>query len=336
MYNKGWGIMNVLLNLDWLELVLSSAGTPTLQDRDGFKFSNTFKPHETNGFTKCNVITFENQAFAKLYSCPSARLLYKERNTLVLQLENESLYRKGIVESQIHKFLDEYNLNLCGIKELHVALDGIGLIKRHNQFFNREDQRRKRNVKLSNFIDDKSKEITGVTLGSRKSDKFVAMYNKSKEIEFSRKMYIREYWKNNGLDTTKEIDRVELRLKRSELKGLELEFSKLADINYLASLFKAKTDGYLNFINQFDKSTMSLIDWDLFNLTEIKREKLVKYQRPTQAVKTTIKTLFLEHLSSKSEIAREMAECLAKKYALEVWYWSTQGRWLLEYPRYKD
>ncbi|HXD93468.1 MAG TPA: hypothetical protein VNX01_09655 [Bacteroidia bacterium] len=322
-----------MINIDWLELEIKASDAESLCDNNCFSISTSYKPKDFIGFNKCNEIKYKNQSFAKLYSIPSSKLRYKDRNIQLLRLANESLYRKGVIEKEIPEFLDTFLFEPVGLKEMHIAIDSPGLIRKHNTLFNNTSLKRKRALKMSNFLDDSTKDITGVTLGSRSSDKFISLYNKSNELEKSHKEYIREYWVNNGLTECSEpIDRIELRLKRPELKGLELNIKSLNDPNYLLTLFKQKTESYLAFINDTTKEKFEVIDWEQFKLIEIKKETKVKYKASTQGIKITIKNLFLKHINCNSSIALELAKEYAKEYCLIGWYHSRQQRWLRENP----
>src|SRR5436853_171075 len=81
-----------------------------------------------------------------------------------------------------------------------------------------------------NERNDAKDDSLSITLGSMHSDKVISIYDKTKEIQISNKEYIKEYWRNNGLiENNEPIDRLELRLKRPQLIGLEQKIYLLND-----------------------------------------------------------------------------------------------------------
>lgn len=59
---------------------------------------------------------------------------------------------------------------------------------------------------------DGSMKLTGFSMGSRSSDKFIRCYNKSLEIINSHKTYVKEYWERNGMNLPNDVYRFELQL----------------------------------------------------------------------------------------------------------------------------
>jgi len=326
--------MRYLINTDWFELVIKPGENTELFDKNGFRISSAYKPKEVNGFLKCNQITYENQTFGKLYSIPSPRLRYEDRSVQLLRLNNETLYRSGVFETELPGFIDSYSFSPVGIKELHIALDGEGILARHEELFKKKNLRRERSVKNSSFTDDSTKTLTGRTLGSKQSDKSITIYNKTRELEKSKKKYISDCWTNNKLEIGNAIDRLELRLKSQELRGLENNLPRFGDSNFLASLLKAKTESYLTFIDSKTKRQIHVIDWKHFKAEQLKKEKIIHFKQPTQSIKTTLKILFLER--QQCELALEIADELALRYGLYSWYQDKQARWSREAPFFRN
>ncbi len=96
------------------------------------------------------------------------------------------------------------------------------------------------------------------------------------------------------VDTNQTIDRIELRLRSRHLKGLEKDISLLNDPNYLASIFKDKSNNFLTFCNQKTKKRTELIDWKKFRWTVFNQElQLVKRALGHARVTQTAKRLHL-------------------------------------------
>lgn len=328
-----------VINTDKLELVLAGFKNESLINGSGFNISNSFKPSEKCGFLKCNNILYENQPFAQLYSVPSHRMRFRNREAVVLRLENESLYRAGTFQVVIPHFLDHVNLKIDYVRALDIAIDGAGIIKRHYQLHKKKNLKRKRHFKngLNNTIDDVTMEQNRLYIGKYGSEKYVSLYNKTLELEASGKKYIRDFWKNNGLcETEQSIDRIELRLKTKELVGIEKSLVELDNPDYLASLFKTRTESHLTFIDKRTKKKHYVIDWTKFKTKEIKKEKKVVVEFANQNVKSCIKTLYLENLNYPNLVVANAARFLISKYNLQQWYLSREARWLSENPYYSE
>ena len=186
---------------------------------------------------------------------------------------------------------------------------------------------------MSRFTDDKTKTITGITLGSRRSDKYVAVYNKTRELLISEKKYIMEFWESNGLSSKEiPIDRLELRLRTKELLGLEKNIHLLNNPNFLASLLKSRTKNHLTFVNRKNKKEQSVIDWSNFLIQEIKKQKRILFRKPTQRIKSALKTFYLESNFEEQLFESDFKEHLLEKYQLRPWYLKSQYRWKKENP----
>ena len=136
--------MSYLINTDHLSLVLKPSEPLEFSNTNDFNISNSYKPSDNTGFTKCNEIHCKNQTFGLLYSEPSSKLQFKDRNTMVLQLSNEGLYRQETISEELPNFLLTYSVAPVAIRELHIALDGPGIIERHEKLYRKESLSRKR------------------------------------------------------------------------------------------------------------------------------------------------------------------------------------------------
>ena len=325
--------MKYLLNVDCLELVLQQSDAKELKGNEEFCFSNTFKPHHNNGYEKCNKIEYKNQAFATLSYCPSLRNRSRNRDIFVLKIANECFYREDSIKKEVLHFLSSYRFHIKSIRELHIAIDGNGIIKKHDKLFNKKELIRQRTIKLSQTLDDATKEIVGIRLGSNNSEKIVAIYNKSREILKSNKNYIGQFWHENGLDEVNgNIDRLELRMKSKELIGMENKLLKLEDIDFLAAIVKEKTKSHLTFVNTITKKKFEVIDWSEFEAIEVRKVPLIININSEQSIRTTLKTLYLKGFQFKEKKFHECALILSKHYDLTRWYYTSQDKWIKRNP----
>jgi hypothetical protein len=112
-------------------------------------------------------------------------------------------------------------------------------------------------------------------VGMKSTGKWIAIYNKTKEIEANDKIYITEFHKLKGLDTNKQIDRIELRMDNRWLKKYNITIEMLVNEEGLCSIFKEYTKDSLSFSDlaakQYDKhrnvkyERIDLLDYSIFD-----------------------------------------------------------------------
>jgi hypothetical protein len=199
-------------------------------------------------------------------------------------------------------------------------------------------------------IDGKMK-LTGWSMGSRSSDKFIRCYNKSAEILLSHKDYIREYWNKNKMDLPADVYRFELQLTSKwfrEVKPFKLvkddacEISTEKIITNLLSI--SSKDSLLNLLelglkNYFDfylederkkrnddKIPFMIFDWNQIRkgatrVYEYVRQKL-RHQKFTWRQKMIIvRNLYREYIINFQDAG------WLKYVARVVWDYNLIDRW---------
>lgn len=140
-------------------------------------------------------------------------------------LNNSALYTNWV--PLLTNFMEAFELTISTYAQVHIALDTNQNIV--NQFFKLQDNPRfvmNHGRQLSDSVDTLGKRKAGgkredmLIIGSSKSAKQTAVYNKTQEItDKSGKSYITAHHAANGLDTTQDVYRVELRLSNDAFKA---------------------------------------------------------------------------------------------------------------------
>jgi hypothetical protein len=84
---------------------------------------------------------------------------------------------------------------------------------------------------------------------SNKITKEVKIYNKTKEATSSGKLYILDYFKENGLSLTKDIHRVELSMSGEHIQKYALNIENLTKTAFLSTIFENNASKYLTWYN---------------------------------------------------------------------------------------
>lgn len=167
----------------------------------------------------------------------------------IFKIENHLLYARDLWE-----VVDGLNYitqsTVQNISRLDVFCDMPGGIDICQKWYEGDVEMKGRS-EAKPFLTTK-REMTSLTVGSRKSDKYCRVYNKEKEMgQQTDKPYIRNWWKDNGLEINHEgppVCRIEVTLKSKIFKRTEkFAWQKLRDPKYLVKLFITNIESQLTF-----------------------------------------------------------------------------------------
>jgi hypothetical protein len=251
---------------------------------------------------------------------------------------NYRLYTEDWLED-FRYFVTSLNLKVKSVSQLDIAIDGIGAKKYKDTFLKARDPKCNVHMKGKTFIttSGSGKETTSLMVGKRESDKYARLYNKTKELEYSNKTYIKDVWNKSGLKQDEDTYRFEIVLKSKLLKNYDIW--KLDDPKYLASIFRTETDNWAGFYritkdtnkaramkaNKFD-----LIDWDTLGaelLPKAKAKKPTEVYRAKQAIKTILR--------QKEVFGITTIEGLLSEYDLQDWLDSKAAYWAEDWAKEK-
>lgn len=183
---------------------------------EGYRLEQDFKCNN-NLFHLQYSAYYKNQKIGELYL--SHTKAYRVNDEILpFHLDNKILYTDFI--PLLTGFLDAFDFELNNYTQVDIALDTNEMAMENFLYYFDNDSKYHftQGNKLTSDIETYGKRYRGgkrdesFYIGSNKSDKRTVLYNKSLEIIKSNKQYITEYHLLNGLDTSKEVFRIETQI----------------------------------------------------------------------------------------------------------------------------
>ncbi|MDX2195704.1 MAG: replication initiation factor domain-containing protein [Cytophagales bacterium] len=307
--------------------------------------------HGTPMYNVLYEIYVGGELFASLQTHPRFVKGDFKDNSISFKIANNQLYSDKWVDNMA-EIMDLLKLKINNITRLDICIDGCnGVLKFLNSFV-KQTPESKSYIKMgkatmsSCMFDSNTLSYSSFTFGKRTSDKYLIVYNKTKELERSNKKYIEKFWLKNGL-MAEIVYRVEIRLTSKVLAQIQLtDISMLLDTTYLASLFRTASDNFFHFkkntgdTNKSREQDVNLIPYEL-----LCGELLAKSQRPKTThrykAKLTIRKchfdLNVKENSIDSEIMLErVIQRNIDEFDLQKWYLASVPTWLKEYKVHKS
>lgn len=276
-----------LLNIDWLTINYIVEQSPL---NEGIEFHSDklkFIPQNYstrqfryvyfvyNIYEKDEIATIVCTPMSKIIDC---RLHQVKLSNWVIYQENRANYLKMIKEALKGKFLSLSRLDLC--IDI-VGFDFYGFIKKYHENQIREKKPKDVTEYYKKYNGDSV--YTGISWGSKLSDWTAKIYDKIREIqEQSGKLYILDYFKENGIDVAKEkVWRYEFSIKNLKNKyrledvytidEIELNDENVFDFNvqkyvlryYLKLHAFAENTGKIRFIDEKPYKLLNLLSQEI-------------------------------------------------------------------------
>lgn len=309
-------------------------------------------------------IIFKGKMFGKAHVSPKKNGVLKENN-VQFELENNVQYEIGWLDD-VKYFFNAMRWHVRNTSRLDIALDGKGFFKMWNMY---QEQKVHRVGGAQSQVFGKcsgGKEILeGFDIGARSSDKWITVYNKSREIESSNKDYIKKFWERSGMDG-ENIERMELKLRNDALKEINFDWKRMDDFEYLASIFRTFVDGgyidicdestgelfrkkkrgLLQFVEASDdknisrKKKINFINWEYIGAEKLERFSTMKPNEVWRS-KITCKTLCLiahsikEKFPERSNNYLNEAHEIAKNINCLQWLIDRYDNWIREFSLMK-
>jgi hypothetical protein len=201
---------------DYLEINLRGKFVPVHSER----FTFTQKEIGTKFYRDVYAVSLDGKPFGLLQCNPRMRTIPPD--SIVFKVDNQQLYLQdtGYVLSQ---FVRITGLLFKSVARLDVACDfhnfEFGSVDTFVKMYMRQDVERKGRV-LEDFAPHfKGLALQGVSFGSRSSDRFGRLYNKTQLLQKENKPYITAFHESNNL-VGADVWRLEFTLKGKEVKRL--------------------------------------------------------------------------------------------------------------------
>ncbi len=350
--------MKTMLSVDWLSLYVEDLPNHNLEDynylTDGrFKFEK--QVHGTQSYSELYMVfdVHENRTlFAEIAKNPYSKILCESGG--IIKMSNSVLYAPHCWDIYID-LLEFLHATTKSVNRIDLACDFVPVNGSEQLFIrkvaNAELYRRGRLGKFSFYGSYVNHQLvyTGATWGSRQSNVFTRLYNKTQEmLDEKDKPYIRSLWYQYGLvssmdDTDTKVWRVEFEVKngtftqemvidtfqRDGLKGYM--YSLICNHFMFAKTFKTNSSRM-----DYD-APMNLLDgWGAFDNTRVVKPKdKCKIPNADYSVKVVIKRLYIELLSRGEQSLDTSAIYATLAYLLETydlmnWYDRHRGYWIAE------
>lgn len=228
-------------------------------------------------------------------------------NNVILYQQDYNKYIDIISENMTLKYL--------GISHIDVAVDAIDLdlqkftnhyIYTSSPLTKISEYKTKHKGRI-NLMNVTTNHINVLHWGKLSQEKYLKIYDKTKELEDNKekhnKDYIKKWWQANGLDFEgKKVERFELTLRQKHAK--HLDYTKLCDCNYLASILKTHCKNFYQFEKTYInhgkeyKKDVTPIKFTEFNTVLLPKYKhIAKHSLATE--KRTLKNLYMSYLLKK-------------------------------------
>jgi hypothetical protein len=340
------------VSLDWLELRFIQPGhmegdefIPTL------KLSNedsndvgpyTFVPtgHKTRVWGMIHeVFDGDGEKIGVFCSMPHCAKIFPA-NHCTFKMENALLYTEWL--DILRAFAGAYDLQLHAVKQIDIALDGTGFMSPVSAMLTQDVEKVGRAM-FTPTMNNKGHKILHFNLGSKKSERFMRCYWKEREIEHSKKYYIRDFWKENGVDESQfdSMERLEVSLSGHAMVSLwgNVTWSKielLTDALFLQSVFETTRKGLYDFRENTDEKT---------NVTRVKKAVSILYTGTTKKlqrfkvvtskhirqIQTTIKTTYNLALATGKEYYKLICDEIVNNTGMQSWFDKRHNLWKYEF-----
>lgn len=230
------------INIDWLQLFCHDANIHGLDIIYNGRSSYEFKllPHGTRHFKELyDVIDSDGDKYAVIQRIPHSSIL--SADAAIIQLCNRELYKPYFV-SDFLMFLAQHHFTYKSISRLDVCFDSNHLYNglKHSTLIKKimlgtylKNNQTKVEWNFNSVANvGKPMECNSCSFGSRSSGVSTKMYNKTLELkEVKNKPYIVESWNINGLDTSKDVWRIEISIKSDSTTTIRTETGEIFRLN---------------------------------------------------------------------------------------------------------
>ena len=336
--------------VDWMELTFMQPGS-----RQGV----TFKPHhelpenetvrigdfdfvhtsvKTRIYSKMHKVYYQGQEVANLFSIPHQNLFVQPYEVRI-KIANALLYQEWY--PILRKLCKAMDLTFSGFGRIDIACDGYNFSEPIRQMLTGNCYKVGRADWQPTFCGS-GRDVKQWRIGSRSSDRHVTGYNKYKEIDqHSKKYYIFEHWKANGMEPTEDVERLEVRMRGKTVKslwdpGATLSIESIqafCNVDFLCSVVKTMLHHLYDFRDDSDENVKRCnrifkVVWN-YSAQVLERAKQVSASH-IRGVQTTIKKLYQLHVASGLEHYNKLVDEICVNTGLLMWMEKRRARWQYE------
>lgn len=317
----------------------------------------------TRQFREFHRVALDNDDFCEIQSAPYSDII--EADKCIVRVVNERLYTPSMW-NDLTTFLDEFGLDVVSISRV----DLCGDFNRFNNYecipfikdFLAGVIRHKGRGKGASYFDHRAKIVngcsrsyvkySGLSFGANNSDVRVYLYNKTFELQTVKdKPYIKQLWRETGLDVTRDVWRLEVSIKSGGRKfkdfitgaKKEITHTDLTDVEELEKLYFTFVQKYFAFIKNRPNITNITREplLELFGLHDLYIHRVI----PSQSGGDRMERIIIKKLWQMADtyrgndictdegLTKDLAVGLAKTTGLDEWLIKKSRTW--EKPRRK-
>lgn len=338
------------MNLDWLQLfgtLGKKYSEQTLISPGGFIIDRA--PIGSRQFKDVYmVITSDGEVAARLECNPNLKVLGKQ--DAMLQIANRWLYSSSL-PYLLEDVCSSLDFAPKHITRLDVALDGCNQLPIVLTDYLRQHKGSTRIIKMgaartnAYCYDHTNHYFTRYSIGSARSDKHVSVYCKSDELKNSRKQYIAECWRANGINPAERVYRCEARLRSKYLQSIAgFKIDYIFDDTYLQNLYYTAVHTAVDFrVNSYShkeqNARIQAIDWSNISCQKLNRTYNVNQTddyKTKMASHLMSKHILMElHNDADLAILKRAEDILLNKANLNEWHEKKLQEWSVKYVSLK-
>lgn len=335
------------LPIDWLDVTLdvprgNRQERPWGQDEavhlDG-RLVLVRQPGRSKAFDRLDALVDvrTERTLALVRSCPHSAAIMP-MNRVQVKMANDALYNYTWAETLAH-LQDGLNWSYRSVTRLDLAADGHGFLKPfhdaargHVSYGGRADF----------VVRFSGGQVKAAELGTKSGNKFGRIYGKSKELRLSGKLYIADYWADQGCEDADNVDRCEVAIKGREVRRYYPEERTRAFLDgltcprYRARVFASVAQTFVRFRTgeQGDRSRdrEDLLTWDWSRIAQgeavDRRPRARRIQDfGVNALKAHVRLTFMMHVATGSPRYLATAQEVAEASNLATWMRGRQHLW---------
>jgi hypothetical protein len=266
--------MKKVINIDWLQI--NCKGILKLLPNYNYKIL----PYSTRVFKRITEVSHNNKILCTIASLPLSSVIPSDTN--LIKFDNKVLYEFGFIDI-VDTFVNQSGLKFKGITRIDLCCDfnyfdinmtGSTFIK--NFVANKYYQKKRNNFKVQGR-QEKNNIFEYLRLGSNTSIVSSYLYNKSREMQVCKfKQHIFDCWRLNGLDTNKDVWRLEFSLKSSQLEFINTDTGDIKNLTF--KTLKNSNNINLIYIYLYNTYFKFLIRNNSLDTKDFKRLKLFNFK----------------------------------------------------------
>jgi len=329
---------DMVINVDWFQAMVRG-GLVREHPLEKYQYSAgavVLKRNHKRGskhFKYSYDVSVNGKEYGYIFCAPRNEAILNP-HFIQFQVNNNVLYEVGWLDryKMVINALDWESVN---ITRVDIALDGHGFFDTWRKF--KSGVYDKKGKACYQEFSTGNRRLTGFDVGSRASSKWITCYNKTAELKKGNKHYIGDMWERAGLDTTSDVERLEVKLRNDAIKRITgFDWELLDDFEYLASVMRTQIVNLFDFTHSSKDTNVSrrkkvrAIAWNTIGGLLLPIDSTMASSE-VWSMKVAAKRMFMIYLQTKKAHYAELAQEMAWNYNCLDWYKEHMEGWEKEF-----